>query len=59
MTIDYAHYRTREAAENALWNAYGDGSICEGERPHIECRVHKTASWSKTTVTYTITLTYE
>lgn len=57
-TMDYAVYKTLDAAQDALEDAYATGDILLGERPEIVKRSRKTASWSKARPVYAITLTY-
>jgi hypothetical protein len=57
-TIDYAIYRTLEAAERSLEDSYATGDILPGEHPQIVKRSRKTASWSTARPVYAITLTY-
>lgn len=53
---DYGAYKTLERAQAALEDMFATGDVCEGEKPEIEKRSGKTASWSKAKTRYVVTL---
>lgn len=56
---DYATFKTLDRAEEYLEYMFAAGEVYEGERPLIERRGGKTASWSKAHYYYVITLPME
>lgn len=57
---DYAGpYKTIERAEAVLDDMFASGDVCAGERPEIERRGGKTASWSPARYRFYITLPME